>query len=74
MANNEKRIDAVFEGGGVKGIGLVGAVTATEENGYTCENVAGTSEGAIVAAAIAAGARGAGTKCLMGGLEYLTFR
>ena len=50
-----KKIDAVFEGGGVKGIGLVGAVAVIEENGYTFENVAGTSAGAIVASLVAAG-------------------
>lgn len=26
--------DAVFEGGGVKGIGLVGALSVAESNGY----------------------------------------
>ncbi len=35
--------DAVFEGGGVKGIGLVGAVAVAEEKGYRWENVAGAS-------------------------------
>src|SRR5512146_1705244 len=50
-----KKIDAVCEGGGVKGIGLVGAVAVIEENGYTFENVAGTSAGAIVASLVAAG-------------------
>ena len=55
MANEPLKIDAVFEGGGVKGIGLVGAVAVTEERGYQFENLAGTSAGAIVAALIAAG-------------------
>jgi NTE family protein len=50
-----KRIDAVFEGGGVKGIGFVGAVKIVEEQGYQFENLAGTSAGAIVAALVAAG-------------------
>ena len=31
--------DAVFEGGGVKGIGLVGAIAVTEEKGYQWANV-----------------------------------
>ena len=30
----ELKADAVFEGGGVKGIGLVGAVAVAEEKGY----------------------------------------
>jgi NTE family protein len=50
-----KKIDAVFEGGGVKGIGLVGAVSVLEAEGYTLENLAGTSAGAIVTALVAAG-------------------
>ena len=29
-----KKADGVFEGGGVKGIGLVGALTVAEEEGY----------------------------------------
>ncbi|WP_256205549.1 patatin-like phospholipase family protein [Calditerricola satsumensis] len=39
------RADAVFEGGGVKAIGFVGAVAELERNGYTWERVAGTSGG-----------------------------
>jgi NTE family protein len=37
--------DGVFEGGGVKGIGLVGAVCGIEAAGYTFNKVAGTSAG-----------------------------
>jgi predicted acylesterase/phospholipase RssA len=44
-----------FEGGGVKGIGLVGAVAVAEERGYQWVNVGGTSAGAIVAFLLAAG-------------------
>ena len=46
--------DLVLEGGGVKGIGLVGAVTALDEAGYAFPRVAGSSAGAIVAALVAA--------------------
>lgn len=49
------RVNAVFEGGGVKAIALVGAVKAAEQNGIQFEKVAGTSSGAIVASLIAAG-------------------
>lgn len=49
------RINAVFEGGGVKGIGLVGAIKAAEEAGMTFAKVAGTSSGALIAALLAAG-------------------
>ena len=41
---------------GVKGIGLVGALTVAEEEGYKdWQRVAGTSAGAIVASLLAAG-------------------
>lgn len=51
------RADLVLEGGGVKGIALVGALCVLEERGYVFEHVAGTSAGAIVAALVAAGYR-----------------
>ncbi|HBY05143.1 MAG TPA: phospholipase, partial [Desulfotomaculum sp.] len=35
------KADGVFEGGGVKGIGLIGAVAGMEEAGYVFENMAG---------------------------------
>ena len=50
-----QRSDAVFEGGGVKGIALVGALQAFEEAGFEWQNVAGTSAGAITAALVAVG-------------------
>ena len=48
------RADLVCEGGGVKGIALVGAVTALAEAGYAFPRVAGSSAGAVVAALVAA--------------------
>jgi NTE family protein len=48
--------DGVFEGGGVKGVALVGAMQGFKGYGYeTWRNVAGTSAGAILAAYIACG-------------------
>lgn len=49
------QVDLVLEGGGVKGIALVGAIVALDRAGYTFNRVAGTSAGAIVAAMLAAG-------------------
>jgi NTE family protein len=49
-----QNVDLVFEGGGVKGIGLAGAYAVLEERGFEPKNVAGTSAGAITAALIAA--------------------
>jgi len=52
----QKRLvaDLALEGGGVKGIALVGAVLALDEAGYSFARVAGTSAGSIVATVIAA--------------------
>jgi len=71
---NPKKIDAVFEGGGVKGIGLVGALTVVEEEGYGWGNLAGTSAGAIVASLVAAGYTAQELKTLVGGLDYNLFK
>ncbi len=46
--------DLVLEGGGVKGIGLVGAVLTLHQAGFVFPRIGGTSAGAIVAALIAA--------------------
>ncbi len=46
--------DLVLEGGGVKGIALVGVATALDEAGWRFARVAGSSAGAIVGAVIAA--------------------
>lgn len=52
---SEARVaDLVLEGGGVKGIALVGAAVALAENGYTFARVAGSSAGALVGSIIAA--------------------
>jgi NTE family protein len=51
----DKNVDLVFEGGGVKGIAMVGALAALEEQGYKHQNLAGTSAGSMVAALLAAG-------------------
>src|SRR5215471_732383 len=50
----EKLADLALEGGGVKGIGLAGAVLALDEAGYSFSRVAGTSAGAIAACLVAA--------------------
>jgi NTE family protein len=55
MADTDQYADLVFEGGGVKGIGLAGAYAALSERGFEPKCVAGTSAGAITAALVAAG-------------------
>lgn len=53
--DEEKRVDLVFEGGGVKGLGLVGALSVLEERGYEPQRIAGSSAGALLAVLLAAG-------------------
>jgi len=53
-----KPADLVLSGGGVKGIGLVGAVVALMEAGYRPQRVSGTSAGSIVGAVVAAASMG----------------
>jgi len=47
--------DIVFEGGGAKGSGFVGALEALQQAGHTHRRLIGTSAGAITATLIAAG-------------------
>lgn len=49
------KADAVFEGGGVKGIALAGAVQVAERKGVQWQCLGGTSAGAITACLLAAG-------------------
>lgn len=74
MADDVKKVDGVFEGGGVKGIGLVGAVAVTEAKGLRFENVAGTSAGAIVASLIAADYTATELKRILESLDYNRFK
>lgn len=50
----ELNADLVLEGGGVKGIGLAGAILVLAEAGYRFPRAAGTSAGAIAAVLVAA--------------------
>jgi NTE family protein len=50
------KADAVFSGGGMKALAFAGALKAAEEHGYDeWDKLAGTSAGAIIAAALAVG-------------------
>lgn len=64
------KADLVLEGGGIKGIGLVGAVLKLLERKYKFQRVAGTSAGSIVAALLAAGASRAQLLETMNRLDY----
>lgn len=67
------RVNAVFQGGGVKGIGLAGAVYAAERQGVTFHQTAGTSVGAIVASLLAAGYTGEEMKALLMETSFESF-
>ncbi len=50
--------DLVLSGGGVRFIGLVGAVVALMDSGYSVERVSGVSGGSVVGAILAAASQG----------------
>jgi predicted acylesterase/phospholipase RssA len=62
--------DLVLEGGGAKGLGLIGAVRLLMRAGYVFPRVAGTSAGSIVAAFLAAGATEEQLAEVMDRLDY----
>jgi len=67
--------DLVLEGGGVKGAGLAGAITAlaAAADPYAFHRVAGTSAGAIVASMLAAGYDAAEMKTILTDLDFSQF-
>ncbi len=69
-----KWCDVVLEGGGVKGIGLVGALEELHKAGYRVRRVAGTSAGAIVGTLVAAGMPIETMLATMRDLNYKNFR
>jgi len=70
MSQNKQKVDGVFEGGGVTGIGLVGAASVIEAAGYEFVNLAGTSAGAIIASLLAAGYSAAELKQIINDLNF----
>jgi NTE family protein len=72
MGIQPPKADFVFEGGGVQGIGLVGALSVFEEEECLPVNVAGTSAGAIVATLLAAGYTAAEVKPIITNIDFNT--
>ena len=74
-ADERHRADAVFEGGGVKGIAFAGAIAAAERDAGVTEwvNLAGTSAGSIVAALLASGYDATGIQKLLADAKYSRF-
>ena len=70
----EQFADLVFEGGGVKGIGLAGAYSALRERGVVPKRVAGASAGAITAALVAAGYEAAELDEILAKVPFARFK
>jgi NTE family protein len=58
MTQEQKPADIVLSGGGVKFIGLVGAIVALMDAGYSVQRASGVSGGSVVAAILAATSKG----------------
>lgn len=67
------KIDVVFDGGGVKAIGLIGAICCFENYGYEINRLAGTSAGAIIASLLAVGYTGRELKSVIFDMNYDDF-
>lgn len=65
--------DGVFEGGGVRAIGFVGAVCCMEDQGYKWHKLAGTSAGSIIAALLSAGYTGKEIKNMLDSFNLMNF-
>lgn len=72
-ADRSKFVDLVFQGGGMRGIGLVGAYAVLEEQGYLPQRVAGNSAGAIVGALVAAGYSAAELYAILSEFDFRRF-
>jgi len=66
--------NAVFEGGGVKAFGMLGALYEAEQRGWEWVNTAGTSAGAIIASLIAAGYTAVEIKEMFWGINLKKFK
>lgn len=68
------KADAVFEGGGVRGIAFIGAIQAMEEENVEWERLAGTSAGAVIAALLASGYKSYEIRDQLREMDYSKFR
>ncbi len=67
------KINAVFEGGGIRAIGIIGAINCFEDSGFKWGRLAGTSSGAIMAALLASGFTGKEINKLLINTNFLKF-
>jgi NTE family protein len=68
------QVYGVFEGGGVRGSALVGAVAAADEHGISYRGLAGASAGAIVASLLAAGYTSEEMHLILGEKNFRDFK
>lgn len=68
-----QRYNAVFEGGGIRGIGIIGALKFLHKCDIHWENVSGTSVGAIIASLVSAGYNVQELQNIMSELNYDDF-
>ena len=71
---DSEKADLVLEGGGVRGIGLVGAISELAKAGYSFQRVAGASAGAIVGSFVAAGCSPSKLDEIMKSIDYKKFQ
>jgi NTE family protein len=71
--DNQIYADAVFEGGGVKGIAFLGALRCCSDIGIRWKKLAGTSAGAITAALVAADFTIEELENILGKLNFMDF-
>lgn len=65
--------DAVFEGGGIKGIALLGALRCCDDLGLRWQKLAGSSSGSLTAALLAANFPIDRLEQVLGELDYMQF-
>ncbi|MES9773939.1 patatin-like phospholipase family protein, partial [Priestia megaterium] len=68
------KADAVFEGGGVRGIAFTGAIEAMEESNVEWQRLAGTSAGSLIAALLASGYKSGEIRKELQNMDYAKFR
>lgn len=67
------KADVVFSGGGVRAIGIIGALSYMENKGFSWMKAAGTSAGAIIAALVSAGYTANEIKKILIDMKFLNF-
>ncbi|MBE9097260.1 patatin-like phospholipase family protein [Tychonema sp. LEGE 07203] len=71
--NNQIYADAIFEGGGVRGVAFLGALRCCSDLGIRWRKLAGTSAGAITAAVLATDLSMDDLEEILGQLDYSIF-